>query len=544
MTPSELLASLVSLAAASSRSESAKKAAAVLGCEELLLFVRDAEVGAWVPAPGLPKTLHGGPLWRAFLKRCATSGSDVTEDEVDLPRGRLRNVIAIRQDDVLAALLGGDPQPDTVESFKQQLPLLGAMLKAEHRLAAGEAQVREAGLAADRAHALVRALDAARAAAAGLNEQLRSEHARKDEFLAMLAHELRNPLAPLLNSLALLRRMERPEVADLRRHFNVMGRQVHQLTRLVDDLLDVSRVSRGLIELRREPLAVSEILEIAIEAARPALEARSHRVEHFGEPGEVFVNADRVRLTQVFANLLQNAAKYTDPGGTIGLGIATDLGRVSILVRDNGIGIPPDMLSRIFDLFEQVPVSLDRSQGGLGIGLTLVRTLAELHGGRVTAHSAGLGHGSTFTVSLPIVNAPKARIAYEVPEPPSVNARVLVVDDNADAASTLAEILQIMGAETRIAGDGTSALIAAQAFAPDIVFLDIGLPGIDGYETARRLRYIPGLSMRIVALTGYGSAEDRERSRMAGFDAHFVKPVTSDQIQQVLSSVTNSRASA
>jgi signal transduction histidine kinase/CheY-like chemotaxis protein len=531
----------VALAAAAGRSESARAAAKVLGCEDLALFVRDSAVGAWVPAAGLPKTFHGGPLWRAFLKGCAAAGSSKVQAEVDLPVGELRRAVAISQEGVLAVLLGGQPGEELLETFREQLPLLGALLKAEHRWAAGEAQIREARLAADRALALVKALDAARAAAAGLNEQLRREQARKDEFLAMLAHELRNPLAPLLNSLALLRRLERPDEADLRRHFDIMGRQVQQLTRLVDDLLDVSRVSRGLIELRREPLALSEILETAMEAARPAVEARGHRVEFFGERSEVFVNGDRVRLTQVFANLLQNAAKYTDPGGRIGVGVVTDFGRVSVLVRDNGIGIPPDMQSRIFDLFEQVPVSLDRSQGGLGIGLTLVRTLAELHGGHVSAHSPGLGRGSTFTVSLPMVRPPQVCVAKEASVALRSDARVLVVDDNQDAADTLGEILRLMGAQTRVAGDGASALALAPVFAPDVVFLDIGLPGMDGYETARRLRTIPGLSVRIVALTGYGSADDRERSRMAGFDAHLVKPVSPEEIENVLQAVLNQR---
>jgi len=315
---------------------------------------------------------------------------------------------------------------------------------------------------------------------------------------------------------------------------DIMGRQVDQLTRLVDDLLDVSRVSRGLIELRRERILLAEVLDTAVEAVRPAIEARGHRLQRFGECDALYVNADRVRLTQVFANLLQNAAKYTADGGTLSLGAIADSGRVSVVVRDTGVGIPPPMLSRIFDLFEQVPVALDRVQGGLGIGLTLVRTLVELHGGHVTAHSVGLGRGSTFTVSLPLVPAPPAK-----PEPQAhpiqiQDARVLVVDDNADAADSLADMLRFLGVQARVARDGPSAVTLAQAFAPDLVFLDIGLPGMDGYQVARRLRELPGLRMRVVALTGYGSAQDRERSARAGFDSHLVKPVSIDAIEQIL----------
>jgi signal transduction histidine kinase len=280
--PADIHASVVALAPTAGRLEAAQAVAALLGCDQLALFVRDEAVGAWIPAPGLRKTFHGGSRWRAFLKGAAGAEASRTEAEVDLPPGELHRVLALARQGVLAVLIGGDPQPAAVQAFELQLPLLGALLNAEYRWATGEAQIREARLAADRAHALVKALDAARAAAAGFNDQLRREHERKDEFLAMLAHELRNPLAPLLNSLVLLRRTERPPDDDLRRHLDTMGRQVSQLTRLVDDLLDVARVSRGLIELRREPIPLFEILEAAVEAVRPAAQARSHSVESSG----------------------------------------------------------------------------------------------------------------------------------------------------------------------------------------------------------------------------------------------------------------------
>ena len=529
-----LHALVVGLAPATTRARVAGEVARALGCEELVFFIFDADVGSLVPAPGMPKTFAGGPQWRAFLRACASAGRHAAQ--VDLPAHAPRHATALVHDGVAAVLLGcAAPDEDALAVLYAELPLLGALFKMEQRWVLDQATAQEARAVASRAHALVAALDAARASAASLNEQLRREHSRKDEFLAMLAHELRNPLSPLVNSLGILRRMDHVDTPLAARQIDVMARQVDQLTRLVDDLLDVSRVSRGLIELRRERLLLAEVLDTAVEAARPAVEARGHKLLFFGEREAIYVNADRVRLTQVFANLLQNAAKYTDVGGTVSVGLVTDTGRVSVVVRDTGVGIPPEMLSRIFDLFEQVPVSLDRAQGGLGIGLTLVRTLVELHGGHVSAHSVGLGQGSTFTVSLPRVTAPPEGQA--TPQPRALqarDARVLVVDDNVDGAESMAEVLRLMGMQARVARDGREALTLAQSFAPDLVFLDIGLPGMDGYETARHLRRLPGLRMRLVALTGYGSAQDRERSARAGFDLHLVKPVSADAIEKAL----------
>lgn len=528
---------VVGLAPSTTRARAAQEVAQALGCEELIFLILDPDVGSLVPAPGMAKTFAGGPLWRAFLSACASPGRHT--GCVDLPAGATRQATALVHDGAVAVLLGcSAPEDSALAVLEAELPLLGALFKIEQRWALDQAAANEARAVAHRAHALVGALDAARATAAGLNEQLRREHSRKDEFLAMLAHELRNPLSPLVNSLGILRRGGSLDTPLAQRQIDVMSRQVDQLTRLVDDLLDVSRVSRGLIELRRERLPLSDVLDTAVEAVRPAIEARGHRLRFLGQHEAVYVNADRVRLTQVFANLLQNAAKYTEEGGTVSVGLVTDAGRVSVVVRDTGVGIPPEMLSRIFDLFEQVPVSLDRTQGGLGIGLTLVRTLVELHGGHVSAHSVGLGHGSTFTVSLPVVRAPPP--GKPQPRPRALHAgdaRVLVVDDNVDGADSMADMLGLMGVRARVARDGPQALVLAQSFAPDLVFLDIGLPGMDGYETARHLRQLPGLKMRLVALTGYGSAQDRERSARAGFDAHLVKPVSGDAIEKMLASL-------
>jgi CheY-like chemotaxis protein len=316
-----------------------------------------------------------------------------------------------------------------------------------------------------------------------------------------------------------------------------MARQLQQLTRLVDDLLDVSRVSRGLIELRRERIPLAEVLDDAVEIVRPALEERGHQLQRSAVSPGLTVVADRVRLTQVFANLLSNAAKYTDPGGRITLSVVEDQRRASVVVQDNGIGIAQDMLSRVFDMFTQVPSAQARSQGGLGIGLTLAKRLVELHGGRISAYSRGEGQGSTFTVSLPqVVGAAVPASLQQPPEsrPAGRQPRVLVVDDNRDGADTMVALLGAFGAQARAAYDSGQALEQASRFAPDLVLLDIGLPDVDGYETARRLRRMEGLRARLVALTGYGAAADRQRAMDAGFDEHQVKPLAPESLQGLL----------
>ncbi len=520
------------LACAERRPVAAAALAAALGCDRLVLFVRDPALGVLLPAAGMPKTFAGGALWRQFLVLCARPGRH--QAQVDLPVGASLPATALSVGGAVAVLLGGQPNEGGLQVLEAELPLLEALLRTEQALKVGNAEAAEARDIASRAHTLARALDASRAAAAALNQQLRREHGRKDEFLAMLAHELRNPLSPLVNSIEILRRVELSAPL-AQRQLDVMARQLGQLTHLVDDLLDVARVSRGLIELRREPLPVAEVLEAAVDAVRPALEARRHRLQTRGLDAPLHVNGDRVRLTQVFANLLQNAVKYTDPGGTIAISATPDGGRVSVVVRDTGVGIPPEMLPRVFELFTQVPVAMDRAQGGLGIGLTLVKTLVELHGGHVSAHSVGLGAGSTFTVSLPLVPATASkppRVAPVAPAPAHV--RVLVVDDSADNAESLAEMLRMMGAQVAVANDGAQAIDMAAADPPALVLLDIGLPGMDGYETARRLRAQAAAPLRLVALTGYGSAQDRERALAAGFDAHLVKPVPPQVIEDLL----------
>jgi PAS domain S-box-containing protein len=363
-------------------------------------------------------------------------------------------------------------------------------------------------------------------------EERREADRRKDEFLAMLAHELRNPLSSISNAVQLFGRAGAE--ADLPWAKDVVHRQVRHLARLIDDLLDVSRISRGKIALRLEPVDLAPILADAVETVRPLLEERSHELSLSIASGGLRLVADAARLEQVLVNLLANAAKYTEAGGKIALSARREGGEVVVVVRDTGIGIAPELLPRIFELFVQGDRSAARSEGGLGIGLTLVQKLVQMHGGDVTAASEGPGAGSAFTVRLPALDQPGPRApAPRAPLAGSVRrrARVLVVDDNADNARGLELFLQLLGDDVRVAFDGASAVEAARAHRPEIVLLDIGLPGMDGYEVVRRLRAEEfGKDALIIAVSGYGQPDDLRRSREAGFDHHLVKPIDFDAL--------------
>jgi PAS domain S-box-containing protein len=388
--------------------------------------------------------------------------------------------------------------------------------------AASERRFEQADLemAEELGHRAAMAIDNAR-----LYEEAREADRRKDEFLAMLGHELRNPLAPILTGLKL---MQLHGVGGERER-QIIERQVKYLVRLVDDLLDVSRITRGRVELRREPVELASVLARAIEMASPLFEQRSHRLSVEVPRTGLLVEVDQVRLGQVLANLLTNAAKYTDPRGTVVVRGRRERGEVVVSVIDNGIGIRSDVLPDIFDMFVQGERALDRSQGGLGIGLTLARNLVEAHGGSIEAHSAGRGQGSEFTVRLPACAGSRAPTARDGELPAGQRGsgqRILLVDDNTDAADVLAEVLRGAGHEVAVAYDGPQALGVARTFEPDTALLDIGLPVLDGYELAGRLReLLAGRPLRLVAVTGYGQDNDKRKSRDAGFDAHLVKPI-------------------
>ena len=362
---------------------------------------------------------------------------------------------------------------------------------------------------------------------------------RKDEFLATLAHELRNPLAPLSNSLEILKRSS--DHPPLQHGLDTMERQLEQLVRLVDDLLDLSRITHNRIELRQREVELSSILRQAVLAAQPLAVAAGHTIEVVPAPEPIHLVADPVRLTQVFGNLLNNSCKYTPAGGTIRVTVERDGNEAVVRVADTGIGIPPDQLSSIFDMFAQVERSIEQSQGGLGIGLTLVKRLVEMHGGSVEARSAGEGHGSEFVVRLPVAVgiAETETPASRVDGTSTGTLRIFVVDDNKDSAESLALLLELSGHQTYTAHDGVHALEAVERHRPDVVLLDIGLPTMNGHEVCRRIRQQPwGRSIVIVALTGWGQEEDRRRSQEAGFDGHLVKPVDHGRLLALLASLT------
>jgi signal transduction histidine kinase/CheY-like chemotaxis protein len=379
---------------------------------------------------------------------------------------------------------------------------------------------------------------------ARLLASLKEADRRKDEFLAMLSHELRNPLAPIRNAVQIFRARS-GRVPEVRWATEVVDRQLHHLTRMVDDLLDVSRITQGKVELRTETVELAMVLSSAVEASRPLIEKWGHDLTVTLPPSPVLVDADPTRLAQMVANLLNNAAKYTAHGGHIDLAAEEEQGQVTIRVKDDGMGIPADMLSHVFDLFVQVGGSAEQSEGGLGIGLTLVRRLAEMHGGSVEARSEGPGRGSEFVVRLPVrrTSPGEGRSVTETepaPAPPAL--RILVVDDNLDAADSLAMVLRMMGHDVRTAHDGLEAVGAAATFHPDVVLLDIGLPKLSGYEAARRIRdQARGSEPILVALTGWGQEEDRNRTREAGFHHHMTKPVDFQALQKLLVAMSGRR---
>jgi signal transduction histidine kinase/ActR/RegA family two-component response regulator len=368
-----------------------------------------------------------------------------------------------------------------------------------------------------------------REAARRLAEALRA----RDQFLAMLAHELRNPLGPIRIAMQVMTRSDASTVS--RQHAReIVDRQIMHLARLLDDLFDVARVTSGKVDLRKAPIEVATAVANALDVSRTLLDERRHTLSVSLPDEPVVIEADPVRLEQIIGNLVNNAARYTPAGGHIAVTVTRDGGDVVLRVRDNGIGMPPDVMARVFDLFTQGDRSLARSEGGLGIGLTIVRNLVELHGGTVAAASEGPGRGSEFTVRLP---AGAGHATSAVPPHDGASSprlRILVVEDNSDGREMLRTMLEVDGHEVYVAADGVDGVETARVVRPDAAFIDIGLPGLDGYEIAKRLRRERGQAIRLIALTGYGQSEDRRRSREAGFDLHLVKPVAPELVRRAL----------
>ena len=420
--------------------------------------------------------------------------------------------------------------------------------RRDYSMRAGKTTDDEIGVLADAFNSMLREVDTRSRALVSSNQSLQREmlerieaeealkvaDRRKDEFLATLAHELRNPLAPIRNALYIMQTARNdPEVTANARA--MIERQLHQMVRLVDDLLDVSRITTGKLTLRRERVELRSVAQNAIEAVEPMFSARGHVLKVEMPPAGVYVNADPTRLAQVFLNLLNNAAKFTDPGGRIEFRLSVETGELVARVRDNGIGIAPEMHEQIFDMFAQADRSLERSTMGLGVGLSLSRRLVELHGGSIEVNSEGIGRGAEFIVRIPVLSTD---ILQQLPRAgqwrdPFQRRRILLADDNQDFAVSLAAVLRGMGNEVRVEHDGASALVAAEEFKPDIAFLDIGLPKLNGFDLARKLRSLNAASI-LVAVTGWGQPSDRQLAKEAGFDDYMVKPVEIEKVQSIL----------
>ncbi|HUN81451.1 MAG TPA: ATP-binding protein [Phycisphaerae bacterium] len=456
------------------------------------------------------------------------------EDIVDASQGELASWIERQPAWSDLPILVISRQGADSPAISRAMDLLGnvTVLERPMRVAAFISAVRAALRARHRQYQIREYLKERREA----EEQLKNADTRKDEFLAMLAHELRNPLAPMRNALALLEHnVSHHAEGHCRR---ILQRQLAHMTRLIDDLLDVSRITRGKIKLKLEPMEMAGVVRDAVETARAACEDKDLSVS-LNLPAEpVYVLGDATRLSQIISNLLNNACKFTERGGQIELTAQLGDGVVAVHVRDSGIGIAKDQLARIFEWFAQVNTSLERSQGGLGIGLSLAKQLVELHGGSISAMSEGPGRGSEFVVRLPTITvipaAPPAPSHDALPANRS-GRRVLVVDDNQDSADSLAKLLKLLGNETCVALDGLQAIHGAETFRPDVVLLDIGLPKMNGYDVCRSIREKPwGQTITMVALTGWGQEEHRSRSAEAGFDSHLVKPVDLDLLSDLL----------
>ncbi len=480
----------------------------------------------WLPAqPPLTGLRIGRQLagsaerveWEPTLRAWEDIPLGMTRGHVDCPLGRCQVVrLAMGYHSQSGSIWFGSSQPDfpTVTQM--------AFLRAAASLAATGVQ------------------------SARLHFEREEANRAKDEFLAMLGHELRNPLAPIVTSLALIkRRANEPATSE----YQVIERQVSHLRRLVDDLLDVTRITRGKVDLQMAPLTIKSILTNALEAVSPLLEQNRHKVSMQITDSNIWVAGDSTRLTQVFANLLTNAAKYTDPGGHIWVTSICDEAKVQVSIRDNGSGISASLMPRLFDIFQQGNSTIERSRGGLGIGLALVKNLVELHGGTVQAHSEGPGTGSEFTVTLPRTHAPTADVLvaptldHKEPQGLTGGVRVMVVEDNLDALESMLVLLEGKGFKVIGARDPIEALGLAADFHPEIAIVDIGLPGMDGYELAIELRQrMSGEPLRLLALTGYGQATDRKRSEAAGFEHHLVKPVEVDELFAVLRGMSISSA--
>lgn len=551
----ELIKLLAALAEPGDRTDSARCVAEALGADDLILLVKDADTDVYLPSLGPRKTLPGGPEWRGLLAILPNPG--IHRAQVPALDGlSLTAAVACSGERMSAVLLGGHVSDDEAALLRSMLPLLSISLRTQQALAVAVGELSGARYELKQSASLMKSLDEARTQVdrtlIKVDAQARSlEKARKhaedatlakDRFMAMLGHELRNPLAPIVTALELLKHRGLWSL-----EHDIMQRQVGHLMRLVNDLLDMSRIAGGKLVLELGTVELSTAIARALEMTSPLLDQRRNHVEVAVPESGLCVSGDMARLAQVFSNLLTNACKYSDPGTQITVNARREGDSAIVEVVDQGIGIDADMLEAVFGLFEQQGRGLDRAQGGLGLGLAIVRNLVAQHGGKVHATSAGHSRGSRFVVELPLLDHSACAAIEEkdvAADSPDMHGKILLVDDNTDAASTLAMALRMVGFDVRTAADGLTALRIAEDFCPDVALLDIGLPVMDGYELAERMRKRCGSATKLVALTGYGQRSDRLRATEAGFDAHLVKPVDFSDVLLTLTQMLSAHEAA
>lgn len=556
MIPLELADIFIYLQLPETRQDGLKALAAYARAKDAYLFVKDAELSIYLPAQGLPQTMRHAAWWHVFFEQCE-AGTCVSGLMPSPTNGEQIHcsVIVEKLGLSILVLLGVELEPSIATQLQAMLPLIGAKLALERVAASAAGHAAAAREAGSQARSLNAALDANRRElqkAFGLLEKelavrreaekkLRETDRKKDEFLAMLAHELRNPLAPI-NMAAQLIKLPSSAPRQIEQASQIITRQVAHMTSLLDDLLDVSRVTRGKIVLEKKPVDVKGVITDAIEQSKSIVQQKQHQLDVHLTGETIHVDGDKTRLVQIIANILINAAKYTPSQGSLDLQVDATDEEVLIRISDNGIGIDAELLPHIFELFTQAPRSSDRSQGGLGIGLALVKSLVEFHGGSINAHSQGLNLGSEFTVRFPRYKHPLDISAFNVKNHPLVSEQalsILVVDDNVDAASMLAAFMESLGHGVLTGHSAKEAMELAAPQGFDILFLDIGLPDMDGYELAQKIREIKSCEDAVlVALTGYGQPQDQELAREAGFDVHLTKPADFATLMKILRDAT------
>jgi signal transduction histidine kinase/CheY-like chemotaxis protein len=559
MIPLELVDICARLQSPETRAEGLKALAAYTGCTEAHLFGRDEALDVFLPARGLPQTMRHAARWHAIFEQCSPGTCEsavlpAPQDGVEA----LSSIVADKLGKCVLVLFGGAPEQAVLVQLNALLPFIGAKLALERAAESAAGHAAAARDAGRQARSLNVALEASRRELQRTLTQLEKELAvrreaecrlremdrKKDEFLAMLAHELRNPLAPI-NMAAQLIKLPAAKPRQIAQASQIIDRQVAHMSGLLNDLLDVSRVTRGRISLDKQKVDSKAVIADAIEQSRSLVQLKQHQLNVHLTGETVYVEGDKTRLVQIVANILINAAKYTPSHGTIDVKLDATPDEVLISVRDNGDGIEADLMPHIFELFTQAPRSPDRSQGGLGIGLALVKSLVELHGGQISATSAGPKTGSEFTVRLPrdkqAAHGPSSSTEREM-HSLEESLAILVVDDNVDAANTLASLMESLGHRvlTGYSGEEAAQMAAAQRF--DVILLDIGLPGMNGYELARKIRESKAREGTVlVALTGYGQPQDKELAHDAGFDVHLTKPADFTTLMNVLKEAAASR---